>query len=452
VTTTRRFEFEDDTSSKFWEIAVEGTSHTVRFGRIGSPGQTKTKAFASTREATLDAETLVSAKLRKGYREVATPAPARPPSPAPNSEPGVRTTLKPPRGRKPIVLTLTGAVLDVDGVRESFESAALAKRALDKVVRARTSEGFTLGSVDILEVAPVVVESEEPFEEAPAVLEPEIERDEHGRLRISFEADDEPTGVSCASAIARIHEEKARVVHVLGDIGLPGTAWAEAVAGQSMPSLTGFIFDVYFQTQGQQRDYSIGDLRATFAALPSVERFFATGDHEIAKKGTHSKLRELYLLGDPLTSEFLQALATWKFPALERFVVSITAEAFPGDGSDDAILRALRFDAPRLRAVCIEAVHDAVHVLERLIASKAAQSWTDVRIAGNVDEDALIAAVERHAAKLRKLEVLALPLSEVSTGAGEALRRLCPSIVDFGELSRLTLPSAYETWTDAESR
>ena len=67
----RRFEYRDDRSSKFWEIAVAGPGHTVHFGRLGTAGQSKTHGFASAAEARLDADRLIREKVRKGYREVA---------------------------------------------------------------------------------------------------------------------------------------------------------------------------------------------------------------------------------------------------------------------------------------------------------------------------------------------------------------------------------------------
>src|SRR5262249_56906863 len=44
--TKRYFELVEGNSSKFWEISLDGTDVTVRFGRIGSDGQTKTKSFS----------------------------------------------------------------------------------------------------------------------------------------------------------------------------------------------------------------------------------------------------------------------------------------------------------------------------------------------------------------------------------------------------------------------
>ena len=67
---TRRFEFSEGTSNKFWEITVQGTEATVRFGRIGTAGQSNVKTFADSSAATKHAEKLINEKLGKGYREV----------------------------------------------------------------------------------------------------------------------------------------------------------------------------------------------------------------------------------------------------------------------------------------------------------------------------------------------------------------------------------------------
>ena len=68
---TRRFEFVEGTSSKFWEVTTNGREVTVRYGRIGSNGQTQSKSFTSDAAANTDALRQMSAKLAKGYRELA---------------------------------------------------------------------------------------------------------------------------------------------------------------------------------------------------------------------------------------------------------------------------------------------------------------------------------------------------------------------------------------------
>jgi DNA ligase-1 len=65
----RYFEFVEGTSSKFWEIAVAGTDVSVRFGRIGTNGQTKTKSFPDESAARKHADGLIEEKTGKGYSE-----------------------------------------------------------------------------------------------------------------------------------------------------------------------------------------------------------------------------------------------------------------------------------------------------------------------------------------------------------------------------------------------
>ncbi|MGN6385745.1 MAG: AAA domain-containing protein [Verrucomicrobiota bacterium] len=66
----RHFELISGTSRKFWEIFVNGSSLTVRYGRIGTDGITQTKSFADATKAAAESEKLILAKKKKGYAEV----------------------------------------------------------------------------------------------------------------------------------------------------------------------------------------------------------------------------------------------------------------------------------------------------------------------------------------------------------------------------------------------
>jgi predicted DNA-binding WGR domain protein len=56
-------------TSKFWEISVDGTTVTIRFGKIGVAGQTTQKSFATKAEADAHAAKVIGEKTRKGYLE-----------------------------------------------------------------------------------------------------------------------------------------------------------------------------------------------------------------------------------------------------------------------------------------------------------------------------------------------------------------------------------------------
>ncbi|MBL8923640.1 MAG: WGR domain-containing protein [Myxococcaceae bacterium] len=65
----RYFEFVEGSSSKFWEIRVEGSSFFTRYGKIGTEGQVTQKDYDSEDKAKAEAAKLVAEKTKKGYVE-----------------------------------------------------------------------------------------------------------------------------------------------------------------------------------------------------------------------------------------------------------------------------------------------------------------------------------------------------------------------------------------------
>lgn len=61
------YEFKDSKSSKFWEIEVSGGTVTVRYGKIGTDGQTSVKKFKDPGEAKKHAAKITAEKVKKGY-------------------------------------------------------------------------------------------------------------------------------------------------------------------------------------------------------------------------------------------------------------------------------------------------------------------------------------------------------------------------------------------------
>lgn len=66
----RRFEYVQGTSNKFWEITLNGTKYTTRWGRIGTDGSVTVKEWGSEGEARTEYYKIISSKTAKGYREV----------------------------------------------------------------------------------------------------------------------------------------------------------------------------------------------------------------------------------------------------------------------------------------------------------------------------------------------------------------------------------------------
>jgi predicted DNA-binding WGR domain protein/cell wall assembly regulator SMI1 len=92
----RSFEFVEGSSSKFWEVWMEGSEVRTRYGKIGTAGQTTIKDEGDEAKAKKLYDKLVAEKTKKGYVEVggasapAASAPAAPAASAPAAAPAAK--------------------------------------------------------------------------------------------------------------------------------------------------------------------------------------------------------------------------------------------------------------------------------------------------------------------------------------------------------------------------
>jgi uncharacterized protein YjbI with pentapeptide repeats/predicted DNA-binding WGR domain protein len=106
----REFEFQDEKSHKFWTIDLEGSGHTVHYGRFGAQGQKNTKTFDSPEMARKSYDRLIGQKLKKGYVEVegsGDPAQSAQ-SPEPKKKPETEEASTPKRDRPAVDLAAGG--------------------------------------------------------------------------------------------------------------------------------------------------------------------------------------------------------------------------------------------------------------------------------------------------------------------------------------------------------
>jgi predicted DNA-binding WGR domain protein len=131
----RRFEFVGGSSAKFWEAGVEGTSFVVAYGRLGTSGQRKAKAFATESEAQRECDKKVAEKLREGYVEVAagSGAPAEPAAPSGPAWPARRSASAPSPAQVAEAIAALNALGAALGGRSWAVGRAVrrARRALD---------------------------------------------------------------------------------------------------------------------------------------------------------------------------------------------------------------------------------------------------------------------------------------------------------------------------------
>lgn len=171
-----RYELVEGSSSKFWEIELEGTSFVTTYGRIGTDGQSSMKEFDSEAKAKKEHDKLVAEKVKKGYALVgagARPAEeddidtvvvaarpkAAPPPPVEDDEEedGVRTEgaryfefsegtsnkFWEVRLEGTAVMTRYGKIgADGQETMKEFDSEAKAKKEYDKLVGEKTKKGY----------------------------------------------------------------------------------------------------------------------------------------------------------------------------------------------------------------------------------------------------------------------------------------------------------------------
>jgi predicted DNA-binding WGR domain protein len=71
-----RYEFKEGTSNKFWEITLDGSSFTTKYGKVGTDGQETIKEWDSDDKAKKEHDKLIAEKVKKGYKLVSGGAPA----------------------------------------------------------------------------------------------------------------------------------------------------------------------------------------------------------------------------------------------------------------------------------------------------------------------------------------------------------------------------------------
>jgi len=65
----RYFEHKDANSKRFWEVSVSGKKVNIRYGKLGTDGQTSLKELSTPAEAKAHAEKQAAGKVKKGYKE-----------------------------------------------------------------------------------------------------------------------------------------------------------------------------------------------------------------------------------------------------------------------------------------------------------------------------------------------------------------------------------------------
>ncbi len=122
----RRFELIEGTASKFWEVEQSDTDLNIRWGRIGTAGQSQTKSFADAAKAATAMTKLVAEKSGKGYSEVGVTEGAAigKTEAKPKAETAAEKTAMPSAPKAAATTTATATTTPTEGPAESIDSQA----------------------------------------------------------------------------------------------------------------------------------------------------------------------------------------------------------------------------------------------------------------------------------------------------------------------------------------
>jgi predicted DNA-binding WGR domain protein len=214
----RRFEFVEGTSSKFWSPELQGSNFIVTFGKIGTAGQRKEKAFPDEDSARREYEKKVAEKLREGYREVTEGGEAPAPAPVPTKEKGPPPLPElPPRLRpsKPTPEQVTAAAQALSALegrlgKRSWQVALQvrrARRALRRLGGSDPAAHATLGAAFESLMGRVVAPKGEPRLPLRFAMMLLGELDVAAFVRVAQQWKRAPAGAPAAGGVAAVARE-----------------------------------------------------------------------------------------------------------------------------------------------------------------------------------------------------------------------------------------------------
>ena len=439
----------------WWEIDVLGNVVSART----SAGEER-KTYATPKLAEAEAEKRIWTKRALGYAEAgAAPAPVKAaPKKAPLEpvdEPPSKTVLG--RGEtdssihrevNPNVTTylLAGqdliTVVATQRVTQSFDSASDAKEHLARVTSLRLRDGYRvlekgLATEDELKGPP------------PEDKTVEIRPSENGMWQLTFKSGTEDVAAqSCAHAISELERAAPRAVVVRCDLKSPGTLWSEGIAGRALPSVECFVLDTDFQTVTRQAENSLGDLSATFEAMPNLKRAFLSGDLQFTRRLRCEQLEEITLQGSPLNPGVVTMLHTAHLPKLERLTLGLASESTSLCTDAEAADAVVHSGA---KEVFVDGLRDLAAFLRQLGERGVPPALRSLMLGGgtNTEEDDLVTVLTQHAAAFANVN-LALRIEDLLTEDAESrMRAKIPKLTDLEDAHELLLPQAYSTWGDA---
>lgn len=458
-----RYEFNDGKSAKFWDIEIEGDSFTVRYGRIGTDGQTSTKTFDSEEKAQSEADKLIKSKTKKGYERVAaTDEPSASTSDSGNADLEQAIFEDPENDEAWQVYA--------DWLQEKGDARGEAV-SIDIAIATSTEEGSQLEELlgrPVSEARPVsgdkvplVKRRNELFEThgkdwvGKTLLKAKdgtLSNQEFVNLtwkggfivkarlttEYEWEGPDLPTMLR---ALLKLPSAK-----FLGDLALGVNSWEgdngyddELLALSKVGKLHALrrlhVGDFERQDDTEISWTDVGDVGRIWNVVPNLQWLTIQGGGiELGKNLKHDKLKELHVLTGGLPASSTQAIANAELPSLETLEVWFGDEEYGAEADIDMLKPLFESDTlPRLKHLGLQNAQFQNEIALGLCSAKIVEQLETLNLSmGIMTRDGAMALVE-HKDRFKHLKSLNVEENCIEKDAVEALRAAFGAIVEIGD-------------------
>jgi uncharacterized protein (TIGR02996 family) len=318
------FEFKDGSSSKFWEITLDGKSHAVRFGKIGADGQTSTKSFKSPGEARADHDKLVAEKTKKGYKLVRGEAPAGPVSLHARNEKLEAAIAADPDNADAYLVYADWLQSQNDPRGELIVLQHANKGAAAKKLLEQNKEHFfgkLASAQDLLEAEKYASKLGRPttwrwgYLEALRINNKHDRDAEFGDGEVESIDVDEALGWMLDHSSCRFLRELTVGINTFMDNGYDGTA--KVIGKRSLPLLKKLVIGAFISEETELNWSDAGNLEPLYKGVPNLEHLtLRSGTMKVGKIDL-PKLKELAIYTGGLDKASLNNILSAKWPHLE---------------------------------------------------------------------------------------------------------------------------------------
>ena len=328
-------------STKFWEITVDGASHTVRFGKLGTDGQSKTKTFKTPAEAYEDYAELVREKMGKGY-EVKRGKPQGPPPGYGEAPPEATATeahdaecekairLHPDDPEMYLVYAdYLQSKNDPRGeliVLQHGNKKAAAQKLLDKYPThfyGKLAEARDLIESDEFATFGVTTKWRWGYLESLWIKNNHDRNSDYGGDKEAIDIED-ALGWMLDHPSCRFLRELA--VGIVEFSGNDYSGIAKVIGKRQLPTLKKLVLGEFHSEETELNWSDLGNLEPMYKALPNLETLvLRSGSMKIGKIDL-PKLRELRIVTGGMDTKSLASITNAKWPSLETLSIQLGNE------------------------------------------------------------------------------------------------------------------------------